>query len=113
MCRASSRRLCDDASVVDEDAVADVEEAAALPVAVAAASAARRNCSSNGLTFCRSWNRPTSSQLRMNRVGVGVSSSAMNEYQSFGFSDHLHDLQVVVVTVYEARVNASTHFFYR
>uniref|UniRef100_A0A8W7PDF1 Uncharacterized protein n=1 Tax=Anopheles coluzzii TaxID=1518534 RepID=A0A8W7PDF1_ANOCL len=38
-------------------------------------STARRNVSSNGFTFCRSSNSPTSSHLPINRVGVGVWSA--------------------------------------
>ena len=38
-------------------------------------STALLKVSSNGLTFCKSWNNPTSSQFLMNLVGVGVWSA--------------------------------------
>jgi len=45
-------------------------------VPVFPASTALRNVSSKGLTtFCRSWNKPTSSQFLKNLVGVGVWSA--------------------------------------
>jgi len=42
------------------------------------ASFAFLNCSSNGLTFWRSWKSPTSSPYLINLVGVGVWSAKTN-----------------------------------
>lgn len=47
-------------------------------------SVAFLNCSSNGLTFWRSWKRPTSSPYLINLVGVGVWSAKIKQKISMG-----------------------------
>ena len=48
-------------------------------------STALLKVSSKGFTFCKSWNRPTSSQFLMKRVGVGVWSAVKCTSISFLF----------------------------
>lgn len=77
----STRGVCKLSSAIEDDLISSswFRSCVVMVSSKLFVSTARRKVSSNGLTWCRcrSSNRPTSSQLRINRVGVGVWSAVM------------------------------------